>query len=213
MQVFERRVLTYTPQSRTAGRSRRETSVSTTTRGGTQTRQTGHEDPNPPAPPAVNVTVSASVSNASPAQYSNVTVYGTFKNNGQPVSGVQMDTTWHYKTTTSSCSGTTGTVARHLHPCDQRRHGRLHRDDRCDLYMERANVLDQHQFHAGPLRHRHSHHQTILPTRPRSARMERTATASTPVGRVLIMVASLLDEPSLAGCSIWTAGSVERRRA
>ena len=61
------------------------------------------------AMPSTIRSVSASVSNSSPSQYSNVTVYGNFKNNGQPVSGVQMDTSWHYKTTTSACSGTTGT--------------------------------------------------------------------------------------------------------
>jgi hypothetical protein len=58
-----------------------------------------------PAPPAANYQVSATVSNGSPTKNSNVTVTATLTNNGQGVAGATMDTTWHYKTTTSSCSG------------------------------------------------------------------------------------------------------------
>jgi hypothetical protein len=54
-----------------------------------------------------SVSVSASVSNASPTRNSTETVYGQITVNGQGVSGVQMNTAWHYKTTTSGCSGIT----------------------------------------------------------------------------------------------------------
>jgi hypothetical protein len=47
------------------------------------------------------------VSNPSPRQNSEETVYGHFLVNGQGVAGVPMDTTWHYRTTTSGCWGTT----------------------------------------------------------------------------------------------------------
>ena len=64
--------------------------------------------PEPSPNPGAGVQATASVSNATPAKYSTVTVYGTLTNNGQGVSGVTMTATWHYKTTTSSCTGTTG---------------------------------------------------------------------------------------------------------
>ena len=64
--------------------------------------------PEPTQSPGVGVVVSASVSNASPTKNSSVTVSGTLTNDGQGVSGVPMTATWHYKTTNSSCTGTTG---------------------------------------------------------------------------------------------------------
>jgi hypothetical protein len=56
-----------------------------------------------------NVQICASVSKATPSQYSSVTVYGRYLVNGGGDAGHTMDTTWHYKTTTSHCSGTTNT--------------------------------------------------------------------------------------------------------
>jgi hypothetical protein len=53
--------------------------------------------------------VQACVSNASPTKNSNVTVYGRLVVGGKAISGATMNTSWHYKTTTSSCSGTSGT--------------------------------------------------------------------------------------------------------
>lgn len=52
--------------------------------------------------------VQACVSNSTPAAGANVTVYGRLIVNGQPAGGAQMNTSWHYKTTTSSCSSTAG---------------------------------------------------------------------------------------------------------
>ena len=52
-------------------------------------------------------TTTATVSNASPRQNSSVTVSGTLKSAGNPVAGVPMTATWHYKTTTSFCAGVT----------------------------------------------------------------------------------------------------------
>jgi hypothetical protein len=54
--------------------------------------------------PSSSVSVTARVSNAYPPRYSTVTVYGQLTGAG---AGVTMNTTWHYKTTTSSCSGVT----------------------------------------------------------------------------------------------------------
>jgi len=51
-----------------------------------------------------SITVTARVSNAYPPRYSTVTVYGQITGAG---AGVPMSTTWHYKTTTSYCSGVT----------------------------------------------------------------------------------------------------------
>lgn len=47
------------------------------------------------------------VSNGSPPRNSNVTVYGRFYQNGVPVSGLGMSTTWYYRTTTVGCTGMT----------------------------------------------------------------------------------------------------------
>ncbi|HET8631807.1 MAG TPA: hypothetical protein VFL91_30655 [Thermomicrobiales bacterium] len=48
--------------------------------------------------------VTASVSNANPVSNSSVIVSATLTKDGQGVSGATMATTWHYKTTTNSCS-------------------------------------------------------------------------------------------------------------
>ena len=57
-----------------------------------------------------NVEICASVSDATPPRYSNVTVYGRLVINNIPQSGMAMQSTWHYKTTTAYCdSGVTGT--------------------------------------------------------------------------------------------------------
>jgi hypothetical protein len=55
-----------------------------------------------------NAQICASVSNGTPAQNSNVTVYGRLLIDGVGQPGQVMNTTWHYKTTTFTCSGTTG---------------------------------------------------------------------------------------------------------
>jgi len=52
-------------------------------------------------------TTTATVSNTSPRQNSSVTVSGTLKSAGKLVAGIPMTATWHYKTTTSFCSGVT----------------------------------------------------------------------------------------------------------
>ncbi len=54
------------------------------------------------------VVVTASVSNASPSQQSEVTITATITNNGQPIYGLPMLATWHYRTTTSICTALTG---------------------------------------------------------------------------------------------------------
>lgn len=51
--------------------------------------------------PSASAVVSAWVSDATPAQYDYVTVYGQITSAGASVSGVPMHTTWHYCTTTS----------------------------------------------------------------------------------------------------------------
>jgi hypothetical protein len=52
--------------------------------------------------------ICAWVSKGHPSQNSTVTVYGRLLVNGVGQSGLTMATTWHYKTTTSTCSGITG---------------------------------------------------------------------------------------------------------
>lgn len=55
------------------------------------------------------VEICASVSNANPPRYSNVTVYGRLVINGEPQAGNVMLSTWRYKTTASYCdTGITG---------------------------------------------------------------------------------------------------------
>ena len=51
--------------------------------------------------------ICAWVSQANPSQNATEVVYGRLIVNGAPQAGRPMSTTWHYKTTTSSCSGTT----------------------------------------------------------------------------------------------------------
>lgn len=71
--------------------------------------------PTPPPPSGENVVcnqtgaaeICAWVSKADLAQNSTETVYGRLVINGIAQAGRTMSTTWHYKTTTSSCSGTT----------------------------------------------------------------------------------------------------------
>jgi beta-lactamase superfamily II metal-dependent hydrolase len=56
-----------------------------------------------------NAEICASVSESNPTQYSDVTVYGRLTINGVGQQGKAMNSTWHYKTTTSYCdSGITG---------------------------------------------------------------------------------------------------------
>jgi hypothetical protein len=57
-----------------------------------------------PTPTPCVPTASASVSDPNPPQHANVTVYGHLACYG---AGVQMDTTWHFHTVTSTCSGVT----------------------------------------------------------------------------------------------------------
>lgn len=67
--------------------------------------------PGPTPTPTVGtpeVQVTAWVSNESPAQRTSVTVYGKLTVGGRGVAGVPMRTTWYYRTTTSTCEGTTG---------------------------------------------------------------------------------------------------------
>ncbi len=67
--------------------------------------------PAPPPPTSVplaaSVVVTASVSNASPTKFDKETVTVTMTNNGQPVANVPVTATWHYKTTSPTCTGTT----------------------------------------------------------------------------------------------------------
>ena len=100
VQVFERRVLTYTPSNSPgwqveAGNVGQHYYAWRYVQLGLTPMQFGLQ-------------LSASVSNPSPGAGSTETVSGKFLSNGQPVAGAQMDTVWHYKTTDESCSGTTG---------------------------------------------------------------------------------------------------------
>ena len=54
-----------------------------------------------------NVQLCGSVSNATPPQYSTVTVYGRYLVNGEGQAGHAMIATWHYRTTSPSCEGLT----------------------------------------------------------------------------------------------------------
>jgi len=68
---------------------------------------------NTPVPPPVltatpvaeQFQLSASVSNSAPRDNTSVTVTATLLRNGAGVAGATMTTAWHYKTTTSACSG------------------------------------------------------------------------------------------------------------
>ena len=69
-----------------------------------------------PPPPGFNIIcrffgarhVCASVSNATPSHYTNVTVYARLLSNGVPVPGAAVHTVWHYRTTTPTEDCTTG---------------------------------------------------------------------------------------------------------
>ncbi len=50
----------------------------------------------------------ASISNATPARFSTVTVTGRLACGGAPASGVAMTATWHYKTTSPTCAAVSG---------------------------------------------------------------------------------------------------------
>jgi hypothetical protein len=52
--------------------------------------------------------ICAWVAQGNPRQNSTETVYGRLVVGGVPQAGRPMNTTWHYKTTVSSCTGTTG---------------------------------------------------------------------------------------------------------
>ncbi len=54
-----------------------------------------------------NAQICAWVSNGSPVKYSTVTVYGRLLINGIGASGQTMTATWHYKSTTPTCTGST----------------------------------------------------------------------------------------------------------
>ena len=60
-----------------------------------------------PIIPISTVVVTASVSNASPSQQSEVTITATITSNGQPIYGLPMLATWHYKTISSICTALT----------------------------------------------------------------------------------------------------------
>lgn len=53
-------------------------------------------------------TITAYMSDPHPQKNTNVAVYGKLMVNGFPANGATMNTTWHYKTTTSNCSGVAG---------------------------------------------------------------------------------------------------------
>lgn len=80
----------------------------------TPTATATKSNPNPPGGDNVDcrsygaVQMCAWVSNGSPAQRANVTVYGRLYQAGSPVVGAAMHTTWHYKTTTPTEDCTTG---------------------------------------------------------------------------------------------------------
>ena len=71
--------------------------------------------PEPPPMPGVNQVCSqignaqmcGSVSSVTPAQYTDVTVYGRLLVNGEGQAGQTMTAAWHYKSTTSTCNGIT----------------------------------------------------------------------------------------------------------
>ena len=61
-----------------------------------------------PIPPPDPIEVTAWVSDPAPQRYSSVTVYGQITEEGVGLSDVPMETVWHYRTTTATCSATTG---------------------------------------------------------------------------------------------------------
>ena len=90
-----------------------DTPLPTDTPGPSPTPRPTQPPPTPTSPPPSCI-ATAWVSNETPAQYSNVTVYGQLLCDGTGVTGAPMHTVWHYKTSTSSCDGVTdasGTAA------------------------------------------------------------------------------------------------------
>lgn len=87
------------------------TPPSTPTR--TPTATATRSNPNPPGGANVDcrtngaAQICAWVSNGSPSQHANVTVYGRLYQSGLPVVGAAMHTSWHYKTTTPTADCTT----------------------------------------------------------------------------------------------------------
>lgn len=88
------------------------TPTSTPTR--TPTATATRTNPTPPSGANVDcrtngaAQICAWVSNGSPSQHANVTVYGRLYQGGSPVVSASMHTTWHYKTTTPTEDCTTG---------------------------------------------------------------------------------------------------------
>lgn len=60
-----------------------------------------------PVPAVPDCEITAWVNDDAPAQRQHVQVYGRLICDGQPVVGAPMYVSWHYKSTTQSCSGTT----------------------------------------------------------------------------------------------------------
>jgi competence protein ComEC len=109
---------THTPtETRTETQTRTETltRTETATRTGTVTA-TPTRTPTIPAMPGYNVVcntsgaaeICASISNPSPSQNSTVAVYGRLRIGGVGQSGLTMTATWYYKTTSPTCTATTG---------------------------------------------------------------------------------------------------------
>jgi hypothetical protein len=61
-----------------------------------------------PSMPASLPQATAWVSQVAPTQYSDITVYGKLTQDGVGIRGASMQTTWHYRTTTSYCDGVSG---------------------------------------------------------------------------------------------------------
>jgi len=132
VQAFERRILTYTPANEAAFQVEMGNvgqhyykwrygntgptiapPPTTTPQPTTTPPTTPGTGPVPAAQclPAVTTAgdeVQACVSNAAPAQNTEVAVYGRLVVAGKAISGITMNTTWNYKSTTSSCSGNSG---------------------------------------------------------------------------------------------------------
>jgi hypothetical protein len=100
VQVFERRVLTYTP-SNPDGWKVEAGNV------GQQYQQWRYHDLQKPRVIAGDW-VTPMVSDLTPSQNETVTVSVLVQTDGQPAAGIPMTATWHYKTTTATCSGVSG---------------------------------------------------------------------------------------------------------
>jgi hypothetical protein len=135
VQLFERRVLTYTPsnplefrvemgnigqhyqQWRYSQQQQPPPIATTTTAAPVVTTAVPTTTVAPINVPAANclpqittnqTLVQACVSNPTPSKNSNQTVYGRLIVNGQVIKNVPMYTTWYYKTTTPTCEGNSG---------------------------------------------------------------------------------------------------------